>query len=247
MKNLSTVNRQFKIVLLVSERSWYVMKLLERTSKDRNNVVLLLLKQHNVNLGISSINNNLKAMGLLWTSKKLLLRLFVIIKFLKYRSIVYQVKSFNEIQNISGVDLAIAYNTGIINENVFKYPQFGTICAHPAYLPYGRGIAGSDQAILKNDPVGVTIFKINDGIDTGDIFYQEKINIDNLFSYPDLSNNLSNLSLNLTLKTVNAIKRGIKPKKQDNIMPYIKLTLSQRKKAMILWQEVFIKNKKRLK
>ena len=95
MKNLSTVNRQFKIVLLVSERSWYVMKLLERISKDRNNVVLLLLKQHNVNLGISSINNNLRAMGLLWTSKKLLLRLFVIIKFLKYRSIVYQVKSFN--------------------------------------------------------------------------------------------------------------------------------------------------------
>ena len=74
MKNLSTVNRQFKIVLLVSERSWYVMKLLERISKDRNNVVLLLLKQHNVNLGISSINNNLRAMGLLWTSKKLLLR-----------------------------------------------------------------------------------------------------------------------------------------------------------------------------
>ncbi|MDC1387048.1 formyltransferase family protein [Candidatus Thioglobus sp.] len=239
-------NSKFKIVLLVTEKSWYVLSLLEMLSSEKKNEVLLLLKKNDSRNSISSINNNIKGIGILPTLKKLLRRLPVQFKFLKYKSKIIKIKSFSEVKKIHNVDISIAYNTGILGYKAYNHPVYGTICAHPALLPKGRGIAGSDQSILNNDPVGVTIFKIGSGVDTGDIFFQQEININKLYSYSDLRESLSNLSLILTIKSINAIKNGGKPYKQEAIFPYVKLDLFERKKAMKLWKEVFDRNKRHL-
>ena len=64
----------------------------------------------------------------------------------------------------------------IANEKILKIPKNGIIGAHPTLLPEGRGRASIPWAILKGlKYTGVSFFKMNSGIDTGEIIHQEKI------------------------------------------------------------------------
>ena len=66
----------------------------------------------------------------------------------------------------------------IASKEVVESPNIGCIGAHPTLLPIGRGRASIPWAIIKNvDYTGLTFFKIDEGVDTGDILYQEKIKI----------------------------------------------------------------------
>lgn len=61
-------------------------------------------------------------------------------------------------------------------ERVLSAPLRGVLGMHPTLLPQGRGRAGIPWAILKNlDVTGVTLFKLDGGIDTGDIIDQQTI------------------------------------------------------------------------
>ena len=66
----------------------------------------------------------------------------------------------------------------IAGHELVKSPSRGVIGFHPTLLPKGRGRAPIPWAIIKNiQYTGVTVFKISDGIDRGDIFLQKKIKI----------------------------------------------------------------------
>ena len=57
-----------------------------------------------------------------------------------------------------------------------KVPHKGVIGAHPTLLPTGRGRAAIPWAILKGlDKTGVTFFKMDEGVDTGEILDQFEI------------------------------------------------------------------------
>ena len=71
-------------------------------------------------------------------------------------------------------------------------PSKGVLGAHPTLLPTGRGRAGIPWAILKDlKETGVTLFKLDNGVDTGPIAIQKVIGIksdctaDNLYKEVD--------------------------------------------------------------
>ncbi|WP_037342163.1 formyltransferase family protein [Salinicoccus luteus] len=58
-------------------------------------------------------------------------------------------------------------------------PKLGSIGMHPTLLPQGRGRAAIPWAIIKGlDKTGVTMFKLDEGVDTGEIIDQKEIFID---------------------------------------------------------------------
>ena len=66
----------------------------------------------------------------------------------------------------------------IAGQEVISSLNKGAIGMHPTLLPEGRGRAPIPWAIIKNLKVtGVTLFKINEKVDKGDIFLQRKIRI----------------------------------------------------------------------
>jgi methionyl-tRNA formyltransferase len=68
----------------------------------------------------------------------------------------------------------------IASPQLLKIPRKGIIGAHPTLLPLGRGRAAIPWAILKNlDKTGVTFFKMDEGVDTGEILDQIEIPIPN--------------------------------------------------------------------
>lgn len=66
----------------------------------------------------------------------------------------------------------------IVGPEVLQAPQRGCLGMHPTLLPQGRGRAAIPWAILKGlDKTGVTLFKLDEGVDTGPILAQEVISI----------------------------------------------------------------------
>jgi methionyl-tRNA formyltransferase len=77
-------------------------------------------------------------------------------------------------------DLAIlAFVTDIVPGRVLALPRLGSICYHPSLLPKHRGASAINWAVIDGDSkTGLTIFWVDEGIDTGDILLQKEIDID---------------------------------------------------------------------
>lgn len=66
----------------------------------------------------------------------------------------------------------------VAGRDVLSAPRLGTIGMHPTLLPEGRGRAAIPWAILKGlTDTGVTMFVLDEGVDTGDVIAQMKVPI----------------------------------------------------------------------
>jgi len=75
----------------------------------------------------------------------------------------------------------------ILKKNIIQIPKYGCINLHPSLLPNYRGLAPIQWPIINGDKqTGVTVHFINEGVDTGDIILQHKINITNDMYVSDL-------------------------------------------------------------
>ncbi len=75
----------------------------------------------------------------------------------------------------------------IAKKEVLMAPNNGCIGMHPTLLPVGRGRAAIPWAILKGlDKTGVTMFKLDEGVDTGPIIAQTEISLNNKMTATEL-------------------------------------------------------------
>jgi len=106
----------------------------------------------------------------------------------------------------------------ILRQNVLDLPKYGCINVHGSILPRWRGAAPIQAAILHGDQeTGVTIMKMDKGVDTGDIYSIRKIPIDKNDNTETLSNKLSVLGSTLLIETIFKLLDGkIDSQKQDD-------------------------------
>jgi methionyl-tRNA formyltransferase len=76
-------------------------------------------------------------------------------------------------------DLAVlAFVTDIVPGKVLGVPKLGAICYHPSILPKYRGASAINWAVINGErESGLTIFWVDEGIDTGDILLQKRVEI----------------------------------------------------------------------
>jgi methionyl-tRNA formyltransferase len=76
-------------------------------------------------------------------------------------------------------DLAVlAFVTDIVPGKVLGIPKLGAICYHPSILPKYRGASAINWAVINGErESGLTIFWVDEGIDTGDILLQKRVEI----------------------------------------------------------------------
>lgn len=93
---------------------------------------------------------------------------------------VVKIRHVNDPESIEavrshGIDwLFIIGWSQIAGPQVLEAPKRGCLGMHPTLLPKGRGRAAIPWAILKGlDKTGVTMFKLDEGVDTGPIVAQE--------------------------------------------------------------------------
>ena len=69
------------------------------------------------------------------------------------------------------IDLGIlAWGPKIISKKLISLPEDGFINLHNSFLPFNRGKHPYFWTFIENCPYGVTIHKVDEGIDTGEIF-----------------------------------------------------------------------------
>src|SRR5688500_2172135 len=94
---------------------------------------------------------------------------------------IWRGKQFLEDANIRALrEFAPHYIFGIhfpliIPRSVLDIPSVGVINLHPAFLPYNRGWHNSAWALLDGTPYGATLHFMNEGVDTGDIIHQKRV------------------------------------------------------------------------
>jgi len=92
---------------------------------------------------------------------------------------------------------------------VWDMPPLGTINLHASLLPNYRGAAPINWAIINGEKeTGVTTFKLQHEIDTGQIIMRERIAIRDDETVGELYHELMDLGKGVLLKTVNAIASG---------------------------------------
>lgn len=114
----------------------------------------------------------------------------------------------------------------ILRANVLSLPEYGCINVHASLLPRWRGAAPIQAAILAGDSAtGVTIMKMDAGIDTGAILSQEQIAINPRDTAGVLSDNLAMTGARLLLQTLPGYLNGeIQAVSQDeNLATYARM------------------------
>lgn len=105
----------------------------------------------------------------------------------------------------------------ILRKEVLELAPFGCINVHASLLPRWRGAAPIQACLLAGDlETGITIMKLDAGVDTGPLLSQKSIQIGKLDTGGSLFNKLAELGGELLLDTLPAYLKGkIVPQPQD--------------------------------
>ena len=112
--------------------------------------------------------------------------------------------------------MVVAAYGQILPKAVLEIPKLGCLNIHASLLPRWRGAAPIERAILEGDrETGISIMKMNEGLDTGDILLDKKCTISNHETAKTLHDTLSNIGANAILETLNMLPT-LKPRPQQN-------------------------------
>lgn len=108
-----------------------------------------------------------------------------------------------------GADLQVVVAFRMLPEVVWSMPKYGTINVHASLLPQYRGAAPINWAVINGDKqTGVTTFKLQHEIDTGDILMQKATDILPEDNAGTIHDRLMYMGGELLLQTVKAIEEG---------------------------------------
>ncbi len=89
----------------------------------------------------------------------------------------------------------------IAKREVLEAPANGCIGMHPTLLPVGRGRAAIPWAIIKGlKKTGVTMFKLDEGVDTGEVIGQGVIGLDDKTTATELYKKVNDMHITLISK-----------------------------------------------
>lgn len=107
----------------------------------------------------------------------------------------------------------------ILRENILTLPPQGCVNVHASLLPRWRGAAPVQAAVLHDDRTGVTIMKMDKGLDTGPILSQRSMDIPAEVTAGALFDRLAEMGAHLLVETLPAYLNGeIVPEPQDDAL-----------------------------
>ena len=111
--------------------------------------------------------------------------------------------------------LTIGYGV-LLPTEILTLPRHGCLNLHFSLLPRWRGAAPVQRAIEAGDSLsGVTVFQLDEGIDTGPIFSTKRFALDNDITSDELLIELAELGVEAVMDSLQAITDGKRPTTQS--------------------------------
>jgi len=138
--------------------------------------------------------------------------------------------------------VVVAYGL-ILPKTILEAPRLGCFNLHASLLPRWRGAAPINRAIMAGDAeTGVTIMKMDEGLDTGAMAMAARIPIGADMTAGDLHDALARLGADLTLRALAAAERGslsLTPQPQAGVSYAAKISKDETRIAWGKpWQQV---------
>lgn len=129
----------------------------------------------------------------------------------------------------------VAYG-GLVPPAALEIPTHGWVNLHFSSLPRWRGAAPAQRAVLAGDPeAGLTTFRLDEGLDTGDVLLQETTVIGPTETAGELLERLADQGAELLVRTLDALEDGTahpQPQPSEGASHAAKLTVDE---AQIDW------------
>jgi methionyl-tRNA formyltransferase len=152
-----------------------------------------------------------------------------------------------QLQQLQPQLVVVAAYGQILPSSILELPRFGCINVHTSLLPRYRGAAPIQWAIINGDShTGVTIMKMDTGLDTGDILAQETTPIASADDAQSLHDRLATMGARLLVRTIPGFLDGtvvprLQPKEGVVHAPKIKKEdglLDWNQPAEVLWNRL---------
>lgn len=123
-----------------------------------------------------------------------------------------------QIREISPRAIIVVGYGQIIPQSIIDVPELGILNVHASLLPYYRGAAPIQWAMANGEKeTGVTIMRIDAGLDTGDILLKESTPIGPAELAPELSSRLAAIGAALLVEALKGLEtRTLLPQPQDH-------------------------------
>ena len=135
-------------------------------------------------------------------------------------------------------DLVVVAAFGqILPGEIIHGPRLGCINIHPSLLPKYRGAAPINWALIRSEEkTGVTIMRMDEGVDSGAILLQEETPIGEEESCGELHDRLANMGAELLLIALAMLQTGtLRPLPQDGSLATTAPRLT-REDGLIRWE-----------
>ena len=97
----------------------------------------------------------------------------------------------------------------IVPKSILDMPKYGCVNVHASLLPKYRGAAPIQWAVINGDEVtGVTIMRMNEGIDTGDMIAKRTVRLAEDETGGSLFDKLAQVGAQLCVETMDMIEAG---------------------------------------
>jgi methionyl-tRNA formyltransferase len=113
-----------------------------------------------------------------------------------------------ELQSLRA-DLQVVVAFRMLPELVWSMPPMGTVNLHGSLLPQYRGAAPINWAVINGEKeTGVTTFKLQQDIDTGDILLQDRFPIGDQETAGEVHDRMKEIGARLLVRTVEGLAAG---------------------------------------
>lgn len=119
---------------------------------------------------------------------------------------------------VQDCDCVITIGYGVLlPPQILDIPKFGFLNLHFSLLPRWRGAAPVQRAIEAQDSVtGVTVFQLDEGMDTGPIYTVHRFALDSDITSDELLVELGELGVEAVIKALDMIESGKRPSPQKS-------------------------------
>ncbi|MDR1240765.1 MAG: methionyl-tRNA formyltransferase [Oscillospiraceae bacterium] len=141
--------------------------------------------------------------------------------------------------------IVVAAYGKILPEGVLNIPKISCINVHGSILPKLRGAAPIQWAILNGETqTGITIMKMDSGMDTGDILFQRKTPVNETETAGELMARLADIGAELLVESLEKIIElgeinKFRIKQNDSLATYSKII--KKENGIIDWRESAVK------
>ncbi|WP_137283448.1 formyltransferase family protein [Halorussus salinisoli] len=122
------------------------------------------------------------------------------------------------VETVGEADTAIRFGFGILKGDVLDAPEHGVLSFHHGDLRKYRGMpSGFWEYLHDEDTAGVTLQKLSETLDGGEIAAYEPVDIADAPTWPDVRRRLFAVSDDVLVKGIRNVSQGVEPQSPDDL------------------------------